>query len=289
MNIELAVDIKASLGEGPCWDENTNRLYWVDILEKKVHYYQPQTNETSTINVGQYVGACVPTKSGDLLLALENGFYILNLESEKLTIIEEPESHMYENRFNDGKCDPAGRFWAGTMHKDASKVTGSLYVMQTDRTVKKVLSDVGISNGLAWTADAKTMYFIDTHTREVAAFDYDVSSGEINNRIPVVTIPEEEGFPDGMTIDSEGMLWIAHFNGGKVTRWNPDTGELLTTIKLPVSKVTSCTFGGEHLNELYITTASVGLNEQEKRDQPLAGGVFRVKTEVKGTKTVLFG
>jgi sugar lactone lactonase YvrE len=197
-------------------------------------------------------------------------------------LLAEVEAHLPENRFNDGKCDPAGRYWAGTMSLTDQPSKGALYQLEADHTVKRLIPDVSISNGLAWTSDGGTMYFADTPTRQIAAFDYDLVTGDVNNRRTVVHIPEDQGFPDGMTIDSEGMIWVAHWDGWQVSRWNPNTGEQLCAIPVPASQVTSCTFGGPDLDQLFITTARVGLDEEELSKQPLAGGVFRAMPGVKG-------
>lgn len=280
--LELVIDAKATLGEGPCWDSQKQLLYWVDILEKKVHIYNPTTNEDKEICLGQTVGAVVPGESSEMILALENGFYFLNPDTEELRAICDPESHLSENRFNDGKCDPAGRFWAGTTDAVGIDGKGALYCLDTDLTVKKKVEHVSTSNGLAWSPDYKYMYFIDTPTRKVVRFDYDICTGNIENPKDVVVIQKEEGLPDGMTIDEEGMLWIAHWGGSKVSRWNPMNGEQLLSIPIPALYVTSCTFGGRDLNELYITTAKMHTTDGS------AGGVFRIKTNVRGCPTYQF-
>ncbi|MGG2094052.1 SMP-30/gluconolactonase/LRE family protein [Bacillus sp. S13(2024)] len=280
--LELVIDAKATLGEGPCWDSKKQLLYWVDILEKKVHIYNPITNKNKEIFVGQMVGSVVPRESGNMILALENGFHSLNPDTEELQAIYDPESHLQDNRFKDGKCDPAGRFWAGTTDSVGISGEGALYCLDTDLTVKKKLEQVSTSNGLAWSPNHKYMYFIDTPTRKVVCFDYDVHTGHITNPQDVIVIPKEEGLPDGMTIDEEGMLWIAHWGGSKVSRWNPVNGEQLLTIPIPALYVTSCTFGGSDLNELYVSTARMHSTDSS------AGGVFRIKMNIRGCPTYQF-
>lgn len=279
---ELILDAKATLAEGPCWDEENQLLYWVDIIEKTVHIYDPTRKAENMIEVGQYVGAIGLKKTGGLIAALHHGFYDIDLKSKGLTPIVDPEKNLLDNRFNDGKCDPAGRFWAGTMGIKPTEPNGALYCLDHNQSVKRVVSGVTISNGLAWSPDHKTMYYIDTPTQCVFAFDYHIQSGEISNRRVAVSIPTDLGAPDGMTMDEEGMLWIALWGGSQVSRWNPLTGELISTVFLQVSQVTSCAFGGENLNELYITSAKVGLDKSELVNEPLAGGIFRVVTDVKG-------
>ncbi|MGE6367229.1 SMP-30/gluconolactonase/LRE family protein [Bacillus paramycoides] len=284
--LELVIDAKATLGEGPSWDSKKHLLYWVDILEKKVNIYNRITGENKSIFLGQMVGSVVPRKSGGMVLALENGFYFLNPDTEEMEAIYDPERHLEENRFNDGKCDPCGRFWAGTTDSIGINGKGALYFLNTNLHVKKKLEEVSTSNGLAWSPDHMYMYFIDTPTRKVVRFDYDVHTGHIENPQDVIVIPKEEGLPDGMTIDEEGMLWIAHWGGSKVSRWNPKSGKQLLTIPIPALYVTSCTFGGSNLNELYITTAR--MNNTNPEIYPNAGGIFRMKTNIKGCPTYQF-
>jgi sugar lactone lactonase YvrE len=276
LKIEIAVEAKSILGEGAIWDSRKHLLYWVDIMQGLVHTYNPANKQNTTIEVGQYVGTVVPRHSGELLLAVKNGFASLNASTGKLTMINNPEAHLPGNRFNDGKCDPAGRFWAGTISLKSEKGAASLYCLDTDLAVRKMIDNVTISNGLAWSSDHKTFYYIDTPTLTVAAYDYDLQTGNISNRRVAITVPETEGFPDGMTIDSEDMLWIAHYGGSQVVRWNPHTGKKLQSVKLPVSQPTSCAFGGEQLNDLYITTCRENMKEDQLEKEPLAGCLFKV-------------
>ena len=295
LKVELILDAKASLGEGLCWDARKAVLYWVDILAHEVHIFDPSIPADSNqpqdqvIDVGQYVGAVVPRKSDGLLLAVHHGFAILDLKTEKLKIINDPESHLPNNRFNDGKCDPAGRFWAGTLDLGAKPAAGSLYCMDTDQTVRKALDNVTISNGLAWSLDHSTMYFIDTPTKQLSAYDYDIDTGHIGNQRVVITFPKNMGHPDGMTIDTEGMLWVALYGGSCVSRWDPSNGKLIQKISVPATNVTNCTFGGPSLDRLYITTAREGLDEAALGQQPHAGGLFCATPGVSGLPAVEFG
>ncbi|MBW2428879.1 MAG: SMP-30/gluconolactonase/LRE family protein [Deltaproteobacteria bacterium] len=284
---ESVLAANAVLGEGSLWDHRRNCLYWVDILDRKVNIYDPATGANRVLKVGQDVGTVVSDTSGNLVLALRDGFARLDIKSGEVVMIAAQK--VPGNRFNDGKCDPAGRFWAGTMAYDQNVGAAALYCLDIDLTVRRMIDNVTISNGLVWTSDMRCFYFIDTPTCEVAAFDYDVDSGNISNRKAVIKIDENLGYPDGMTIDEEDMVWIAHWGGGKVTRWNPKTGELLDTIKVPhASLVTSCAFGGPDLNELFITTATVDLNEEQRKLQPLAGSIFRIRLDVRGVPAFRF-
>jgi len=184
---------------------------------------------------------------------------------------------------------PGGRFWAGTCAKTCDvSGAGSLYCLGTDLKVHRMLDNLTVANGLTWSPDRKTMYCIDTPTFEIRAFDYDIDSGEIRDRRVAVAVPEEEGYPDGMTCDAEGMLWVAHWEGSRVCRWNPGTGSKIGEVRFPVELVSCCTFGGEKLDTLYVTTSRLGLKDEALRRQPLAGSLFRVNPGVPGTPTYLF-
>lgn len=288
---ELILDLKATLGEGPCWDHKAQVLYWVDCLANHIHQYNPETTINTTMTTGKNVGCVAVAKSGGLVGALEDGFYHIDFEKRHMTHLLDPETHLPHNRFNDGKCDSEGRLWAGTMCKDEQdqEPRGSLYVLNTSCQVQKVLDHVRISNGIAWSLDNKTMYYIDTPTQKIAAFDFEAQSGQLSHKRYVIEVPEGAGYPDGMCMDSEGMLWVAMWGGYAVNRFNPFTGELLEKVHVPVCNVTSCAFGGKNLDELYITTASIGVNEHVKAKQPFAGGLFRVRPGVRGLPMHTFG
>lgn len=279
---KLMLDAKVLLGEGPWWNAATQQLYWVDIEGCAVHVFDPATGADRKIDVGQMAGAIVGRKSGGAVLALQHGFYGLDLETEKLTLLIDPEADLPDNRFNDGKCDSRGRFWAGTTRISHDQQVGSLYRLDADLAVHRELGDVWISNGLTWTQDDRTMYFIDSPTSQVVAFDFNAEAGEISNKRLIIEIPEGGGSPDGMTIDEEGMLWIALWDGWRVIRVNPETGSIIDEVRLPVARPTSCVFGGANLDELYITTASTRMPAEESAKQPLAGGLFRCSPGVRG-------
>ncbi|RXZ81302.1 SMP-30/gluconolactonase/LRE family protein [Paenibacillaceae bacterium] len=282
-------EVLADLGEGPSWLESASQLYWVDINKGLIHIHDPATSSNRMLDVGFKVGAAVPRQAGGLVLATVNGFYFIDTDTGHLSFIHDPESDVTGNRFNDGKCDAAGRFWAGTMGLTGQKGTGALYCLDTDLTVRKVIDNITCSNGLAWSADNKTMYYIDSPTKQVVAYDYDLAAGEISNGRVAVQIEDNTGVPDGMTIDDEGMLWVAQWGGHQVSRWNPATGEKLGMLPIPATQVTSCVFGGPRLDTLYITSARTGLNEQALAAEPLAGSLFRAVPGVRGTATMLFG
>jgi sugar lactone lactonase YvrE len=286
--VELILDAKATLGEGSIWDARHQVLYWIDIMNSQVHVYDPTAQYNRMIQLDQMVGTVVPRKSGGLMVAVHHGFASLDLETEQMDIVADPERDLPENRFNDGKCDPAGRFWAGTLSLEGKQGACNLWRLDADLSTHKMLEGVSVSNGIVWTADRTTMYYVDTPTRRVDRFDYDHDTGEIANRRVAVRIPEGMGFPDGMTIDSEGMLWVCLWQGGKVSRWDPETGELLQTVDLPASNVTSCAFGGGSLDQLYITTARINVSDEQLQEQPLAGGLFRAEVGVSGVPAFEF-
>lgn len=284
----LAFDAKAEVGEGPCWDSVRHVLYWVDITQSRVHIYDPSTGQNRTIQLDRYVGAAVPRKSGGLMLAMGTGFYHLDPDTEQATLLASVEGNEQEIRFNDGKVDPMGRFWAGTMKVDGEAGAGSLYVLDTDLSVRKMVSGVSVSNGLAWSPDHTKMYYIDTAARQISRFDYDAETGSIGNRQAVVVFAERDGLPDGMAMDEEGMLWVAFWGGRQVSRIDPQTGDKLQIIEPPAPLTSSCAFGGKDLDELYVTTARLTLSEEELNAYPLSGGLFCFKMEVKGLAEVEF-
>ena len=282
VNVEMVINLRCELAEGPVWDEQAQRLYWVNILAGQLQRTDPVTGATETFEVGKPVGAAVLRASEGLVLATESGFAYFDPEDNETMLIVDPEAEKPENRFNDGKCDPAGRFWAGTMAYSQQEGAGALYCLGSDEKVTKVVRNVTISNGLAWSGDDRTMYHIDTPARKVYAFDYDRPTGNVSNQRVVIDIAPELGYPDGMTIDTDDNLWIAHNSGGCVRCWNPGTAEVLETIYIPTPQVTSCTFGGSELDALFVTTAWEHMSEQQKQQESLAGALFAVKLPQQG-------
>ena len=286
---ELLVDANAQLGEGPSWHAEEQRLYWVDIIGKTLHGYDPATGKDVTWDLPEEAGCVVPRKSGGLVLGLKSGLAFFDPHTGTTDVICTVEKEHADMRFNDGKCDPAGRFWAGTMHGALKESVGKLYCLDTDLTLREMETNITTSNGLAWNQDATVMYYIDTPTRQVVAYDYDIDTGTISGKRVVIEVPDDMGWPDGMTIDQEGMLWTAMWGGWKITRWNPDTGILLASHEVPAKNTTSCCFGGSTLRDLYITTARTGNPEEDLESQPTAGGLFKLQTDVQGTETFAFG
>jgi len=284
----LALDAQAELGEGPMWDPRVGCLYFVDILRGRVHRFDPVPEQVRSYDVGRMVGAVALTESDDLILAVQDGFARLDTRTGAVRTVATLDAAQPDLRFNDGKCDPAGRLWAGTMALDERRGAGAVYRLDPGGRIHRIFGDVTISNGLDWSDDCATMYYIDSPTRTIDVFDFDLSSGAVGNRRPFVRIPRDEGVPDGMTLDAEGYLWVALWGGGAVHRYAPD-GRRATVIRVPTRYPTSCAFGGADLGDLYITTAHVKLTPQERVEQPQAGGVFVVRPGPKGRPTNRFG
>jgi sugar lactone lactonase YvrE len=295
----LLLDAKAALSEGPSWDAARQLLYWIDIYAGHLHVYNPVSGEDRIHALGQSIGCVAPARSGRLVLAVRDGLATLDLFTDKtsdafleaptLKFLAQPELHLPGNRYNDGKCGPDGRFLAGSMEQAEEHNTGSFYSLSPDGTLKTLLTGLGISNGLAWSPDHKTLYHIDTPTHNVMAYDYDLTSGEIANGRLAVRVPDEFGWPDGMTSDTQGRLWVALWGGAGLTVWEPGTGQLLERIPIPAKNVSACVFGGPERNQLYVTSARKGLDEATLAEYPLTGGLFRIETDVEGMSTFQFG
>jgi sugar lactone lactonase YvrE len=285
--VALVLDAQAMLGEGALWHPKEKKLYWVDIEGKALHVYDPDTKKDKQFPVGERIGTVVPVKGGGALVALQNGIHKLDTKSGKLNFLNNPlpDSNL---RFNDGKCDPSGRFWVGSLALDSRRRGAALYRFDADKSVHQMLDSVSISNGIVWTSDRKTMYYNDTPTLTVQAFDYDDKTGAISNRRVAVRIPRGTGAPDGMTIDAEGKLWVALWGGNCVARFDPITGELLQKITVPAPNVSSCAFGGKNLETLYITTARAWVRPDKLKEFPLSGGLFAVKPGVKGVPAFFY-
>ncbi|WP_172252741.1 SMP-30/gluconolactonase/LRE family protein [Saccharibacillus deserti] len=278
---EPVSDYRAVLGEGPNWMENKQTLMWIDIEGKQLRFYNPEDGSEEVYELPERAGAAVGHSDDRVVLASESGFAFYDLNTRQLNRIHDPE-HREDNRFNDGKCDAAGRFWAGTMSLVGKEEQGAFYRMDGDLTVHRLFGNVSTSNGLGWSPDGTVLYYIDTGTRQVQAFGFDVEKGEIGSARSVVSFEHEEGWPDGMAVDADGDLWIAHYGGGRVSKWDPVAGIKLGEILLPVDNVTCCAFGGADYGDLYITTAADGLSDEQKAQQPLAGALFVCRPGPKG-------
>jgi sugar lactone lactonase YvrE len=282
MQISTLFPSQCILAEGPLWHKERNSCLWVDIERGVLYEYNWGSQEIHTWSFDHRVTMVIQAKDNEVVLALDRSIARFDLETEQLQWLVHLEKELPNNRCNDGACDSHGRIWVGTMALDTAEGAASLYCIEKDGAVNKKIPDVTISNGLAWTADDLTFYYIDTPTRKVQAYRFDKESGEITLERTAVEIPEEVGSPDGMAIDEEGMLWIGHYGGFGVYRWNPESGELLEKIEVPVPNVTSCAFVGEDLDQLLITTASENLSEEDLTKYPQSGDVFLANVKVKG-------
>jgi sugar lactone lactonase YvrE len=269
---EVAIQAEAELGEGPTWDPASGRLIWIDILSSRIHTYDPVSGRRSVRTTPQHIGAVKPRAGGGLVLNLRDGVGLLDPDDTFRWLHHEP---VPGRRANDAAVAPDGSLWAGTMRYDEAPGGGTLSRVTGDGAVDVVIDDVTVSNGTGWSPDGRLMYYIDSPTRRIDVFDF--ADGRAVNRRPLAEIEDGAGFPDGLTVDAEGCVWVALWEGAAVRRYTP-TGELDRVIPLPVPRVTACAFAGPDLTDLYITTARVGLSAPP----PLAGSVFVVPGAGKG-------
>ena len=282
--VEHVLAVHNILGEGPVWDTEERVLYWTDIEGRAYSRYLPQFGQVERFNVGMRVGAFALRMDGGLVMATDRGFAFWNRQLAKLTPLADPEAGQPNMRFNDGKVDPRGRFWAGTMTEDASQYDAgpaALYRLDPDLSVHQMDTGYAISNGLGWSPDQRTMYVTDSPRQMIYAYDYDAPTGEIANKRALISTKGESGVPDGLTVDSEGHIWSARWGGGKIVRYDP-TGKKEREVRVPVQYPTSCCFGGPTLSDLYITSASQPVTPEQRAEQPWAGDIFRVATSVHG-------
>ena len=273
---DLVLDARADLGEGPLWDARSGELMWVDIMAGLVHRFDPESGTDRAFDVKQPVGAIVTRAAGGHVLAMRDGFALWDGETTTLVAPIEPQRR--EIRMNDGAVDSRGRFWAGTMHIDNRRGEGALYCLDESGAAQVMLSGVTISNGIAWSLDETTMYYVDTPTQGIDAFDFDVETGAITDRRRIVKIDPESGSPDGLVVDAEGCIWLALWDGWEVRRYDPD-GKHIGTVAVPAARVTKPAFGGPDLTDMFITTAAP---EKPNPSQPYAGGLFHVRPGVAG-------
>ncbi len=282
MQVEHVLAAQDKLGEGPVWSVAEQALYWVDIEGRRVHCLDSASGEHEIFEPGPQFTALGFRASGGMVAATGDGFAFWDPRAGTVQLVANPEPGKPNARFNDGAVDRQGRFWAGTMSQDP---TSSLYRLDPDGAVQQMESGLGISNGIGWSADDRTMYFTDSITRTIYAYDFDAATGEIVNRRPFVHTPEEQGVPDGLAVDSQGFVWSARWGGYKLTRYDP-AGQAEREIRLPVQFPTSCAFGGAELDELFITSAWVAV--ERRGEQPLAGDLFRLRVEVGGVEEAEF-
>jgi sugar lactone lactonase YvrE len=279
MKIEKLSEIKAKLGEGSIWDYKRQILYWIDIEGCMLYEFSPVSKQTTSHRTGKKPGTVVPESETTVVLGLEDGVYRMFLQNDSLELIAKPSSLLANQRFNDGKCDPQGRFWLGSI---GPRKSCFLYCMDNEGKIKEVLDSVTTSNGIIWSPDSTKMYYTDTNTRQIRQFSFDGKTGNLSNEKVIIEIPDGMGAPDGMTIDAEGKLWVAMWGGHAVCRFDPETGSLLQRIEVPAINVTSCAFGGKDLDILYVTSSSQNMSENDSLNLPDAGKLHCLRPGVKG-------
>ena len=286
MKIDLVQDVRAVLGEGPIWDERSQRLHWVDIHAGLVHRFSPADGSDLVLNIGQPVSAVGLGLRGGLVVAIRDGFGLVFSGSDCLDRVVEVEKDLLRNRMNDGRCDAMGRFWAGTMATrwEDEHCAGALYRLEAvddALMAARVLGDITVANGIDWAPDGRLMYYIDSREQRVDVFDFDLSRGEITNRRPLVNVPRGDGVPDGLCVDAEGLIWVAIFGGAALHRYTP-AGDLDRMVAVPALNVTSCAFGGPDLSSLYITSAAASMSPTQLESYPRSGGLFVGRPGVRG-------
>ena len=279
-SLDTAFRIKTCVGEGPLWDDTAQELVWIDVLEGKVFRFNPRSFENREYLIGKHVGAVALTNTSKLLVAARDEFLFLETNDSSLTSIRTVITN-HDFRFNDGRVDSHGRFVIGTMGYSPEPGTAALYSYTFPDIFEVKLNGVGLSNGLCWGESYEEFFYIDTLTSQISKYDYDVETGRLSSPTSVIKFEKSHGSPDGMTIDIEGNLWIGFWGGGCVRKISP-SGKIIEEITLPVSRVTSAAFGGDKLDQLYITTASYQLTNDEFLREPLAGSLFVLETDTHG-------
>ena len=282
----------ATVGEGTLWSQREQALYWVDILERRLHRLDPTTNGQTSWNFDDEISAVAErAKAPGLIVTLRRGFALFDPAAGDVApkYLHQPEPELADNRFNDGKCDAQGRFWGGTMDRSCEAPTGSLYRYDPDGSCTRHDQGFAVTNGPTWSLDGRTLYFNDTVTSRVYAYDFDAAEGTLSNKRQWLRFARGDGFPDGMTTDAAGRLWIAHWGGSCVSCHDPVSADELCRIPLPTSHITNCAFGGPDLRTLYITSATSGLTPAQREAEPEAGGLFAVQLDVPGLPASPFG
>ena len=295
MRIEIALDARNGVGEGPFWDDAENVLFWVDIPNKRVHRWHPATGARRDWQLDDFPSAVVPCEQRrDLLLAMRDGIYLMDEATGELELFVAHEPDRPENRTNEAKCAPDGSFWVGTMQnnlnpdgsaREMTASTGALYRIRPDATVTREVDGIGLSNTLAWTDEGRTLLFADTSTGVIRAFEVRDDGGLGGSR--VFSDEKLPGHCDGSAIDAEGCLWNCRFGGSSIVRFAPD-GKVERVIELPVSQPTSCCFAGPGLATLYVTSARHGLDEALLERNPNEGALLAIETGIRGTPSVRF-
>jgi sugar lactone lactonase YvrE len=281
MKAEHLLSVNAQLGEGPLWSSSKQLLYWLDIIAPAIHRFDPESGINQTTRMRQSVCALVETADGGTVGAVDDGLAFIDPISGKFDVIANPLPDR-KRRFNDGSCDRRGRFWSGSMMREQPyDGVNSLYKLDTDLTVTEMDTGLILSNGIGFSPDDTVMYLSDSIQKTVFAYDFDLAEGSIKNKRGLITVADDDGFPDGLTVDSEGCIWLCHWDGWRVTRHSPD-GKIIDFIDMPVPRPTSCIFGGSDLKTLFITSAIMDLDADELKKSPLSGDLFVVSLSVPG-------
>jgi xylono-1,5-lactonase len=283
--IECIADVRANVGEGSVWVPREQALYWVDNKGRKV-FRRSEGGEVRTFDTPFEICCLAPKQSGGFIAGTDRGLAEVDLEAGRFDIVANPEADLPGNRFNDGKTDPWGRFWSGTMDDAEKQATGSLYRFDADLSCTKIDSGYRVTNGPAFDRARRRMYHTDSAAKTIYVFDLS-QSGDASGRRVFAQFGDEDGSPDGMTVDCEGWLWVCFWDGWCLRRLSPD-GERVERIAMPVQRPTSCTFGGPDLDRLYVTSARLGVDEDALEMQPCAGGLFLVETSVRGATETSF-
>lgn len=288
IEVECVSECPSLLGEGPMWSPRDEALYWVDILTPAIHRFNTTTRTDTETKLGSMVSLAIPKASGGLLVATPGGLMTYDGDSKRLQAFCHPEADRPGNRYNDGKCDRMGRLWVGTLDIGTAANRGNLFKVEADGSWKKMDSGFTVANGMGWSPDNRHMYFTDSMRRTIYRYDFDLRSGEIANRQPLITLDMNDGTPDGLTVDDEGCIWVAVWDAWRISRYSPQGKEIMR-IKMPVPRPTSCCFGGENLDTLYITSASVRLNAEVLAAAPLSGSLFAIRVPgVRGLPETIF-
>lgn len=286
-NVEVVVRATNLLGECPLWDDRRQALYWVDGRRPALHRLEPDGTVRDWM-LPQTIGSFAFRESGGLLLAMRSGIFRFDPGTAAIEPVVAPEADKADNRFNDGRCDRAGRFWAGTMCDVNREPLGSLYRLDPDGTCAWQFDGIVVPNSLTWSPDNRTMYFADTYRTTIWAFDFDLQTAAIGNRRVFQDTTGYPGRPDGSAMDAEGCLWNCEYGGSRVVRYRPD-GRIDQVIAMPVPNPTCCAFGGPDFRTLYITSARQRLTPEQLAEAPLVGSVFAVRLDVGGLPEARFG
>ncbi|UVI28323.1 SMP-30/gluconolactonase/LRE family protein [Paenibacillus spongiae] len=282
----------SQIGEGPCWDDNEGQLLWVDIMKDRIHRLCPETGSVETIDAPKLVSTIIPCASGGWLVSAYHSIFHWTPGKKGFEEVLRLENLPSDVRFNDGKAGPDGAFWVGTMDMAEVKAKGILYRISPDFQYEEKISGIICSNGLDWSLTHDEMYYIDSHVPRIQAYAFDSKNGTLGEARTAVTLDEKSGLPDGMSIDHKGMIWVAEWGGSRVVRWNPADGSQLSVLEMPVPQPSSCAFGGENYETLYITSAYQGMSDSKRSEHPLAGALFHMSTSdmgIRGRRPFRFG